>query len=68
MTGIVKYGAIGYLENDTENLKILDVVAKALKPGGKHFMDIVSADYADTHFPCKLWDAGERGLTLSSFE
>lgn len=61
-------GAIGYLENDAENLKIFDVVAKALKPGGKHFMDIVSADYADAHFPCKLWDAGEQGLTLSAFE
>ena len=61
-------GAIGYLENDTENLKIFDVVAIALNPGGKHLMDIVSADYADTHFPCQLWDAGEKGLSLSRFE
>ena len=50
-------GAIGYLENEEENLKIFDVVAKALRPGGKHVMDIMSADYADTHFPCNLWDA-----------
>ncbi|SFR91323.1 class I SAM-dependent methyltransferase [Anaeromicropila populeti] len=61
-------GAVGYLENEAENLKIFDIVAKALKPGGKHFMDIVSADYADTHFPCSLWDAGSNGLTLSKFE
>lgn len=61
-------GAIGYLENDEENAKIFDVVAKALKPGGKHFMDIVSADYAKCHFPCQLWDAGKQGLTLSKFE
>lgn len=61
-------GAIGYLENDEENLKIFDVIARALRPGGKHFMDIVSANYADTHFPCSLWDAGEKGLTLSQFE
>lgn len=27
-------GAIGYLENDKENLKIFDVIANALKPGG----------------------------------
>ena len=26
-------GAIGYLENDEENLKIFDVIANALKPG-----------------------------------
>ena len=31
-------------------------------------MDIMSADYADTHFPCNLWDMGEHGITLSKFE
>lgn len=31
-------------------------------------MDIMSADYADTHFPCQLWDAGQNGLTISLFE
>lgn len=61
-------GAIGYLENEEENLKIFDVISKALKPGGKHFMDIMNGDYAVTHFPCKLWDAGEQCLTLSEFE
>lgn len=61
-------GAVGYLENDEENHKIFEVVARALKPGGKHFMDIMSADYARLHFPCKLWDEGEKCLTLSQFE
>ncbi len=61
-------GAIGYLENDEENLKSFDVIAKVLKPGGKHYMDIMSGDYADLHFPCQMWDAGEQGLTLSRFE
>lgn len=61
-------GAIGYLENDAENRKIFEVVSRALKPGGRHFMDIMNADYADTHFPCRLWDAGEKCLTLSAFE
>ena len=61
-------GAIGYLENEEENLKIFDVVSRALKPGGRHFMDIMSADYADNHFPCSLWDPGEKSLTLSRFE
>ncbi|MBQ6806346.1 MAG: class I SAM-dependent methyltransferase [Lachnospiraceae bacterium] len=61
-------GAIGYLENDAENLKIFDVIAKSLRPGGKHIMDIMSADYADTHFPCNLWDMGQNGITLSKFE
>lgn len=61
-------GAVGYLENDAENRKIFAVVSKALKPGGRHFMDIMNGSYAEKHFPCKLWDAGEMGLTLSNFE
>lgn len=61
-------GAIGYLEDDGEKHKIFSVIAKALKNGGKHFMDIMNGNYAQTHFPCKLWDAGEKGLTLSAFE
>lgn len=61
-------GAIGYLENEEENLKIFQVVSRALKQGGKHFMDIMNGSYAESHFPCKLWDAGEKGLTLSNFE
>ena len=61
-------GAVGYLESDEENHKIFEVVARALKPGGRHFMDIMSGSYAQTHFPCTSWEAGEKGLTLSKFE
>ena len=61
-------GAIGYLENDTENKKIFISVSKALKPGGKHFLDIMNGSYADVHFPCRMWEAGEKCLTLSEFE
>ena len=61
-------GAIGYLENEEENLKIFRVISKAMKSGGKHFMDIMNGSYAEIHFPCKLWDAGEKCLTLSNFQ
>lgn len=61
-------GAIGYLENDKENLKVFDIITRSLKTGGKSFVDIQSGDYADAHFPQQLWDAGENGLTLSVFE
>ena len=61
-------GAIGYLENDSENLKIFDVIADALKPGGKHFMDLCNGEYAELHFPATSWEAGENSLSLSSFE
>jgi 2-polyprenyl-3-methyl-5-hydroxy-6-metoxy-1,4-benzoquinol methylase len=61
-------GAIGYLENDNENLKIFDVVAKALKPDGKHFMDICNADHAECYFPKRDWEIGTKALSMSEFD
>ena len=42
-------GAIGYLEDDEENHKIFSVIAKALKNGGKHFMDIINGSVFENH-------------------
>jgi SAM-dependent methyltransferase len=61
-------GAIGYLENDEENLKIFDVIYKALKPLGKHFMDICNAEHAKQYFPKQGWEVGEKSLALSAFD
>ncbi|MGE5604754.1 MAG: class I SAM-dependent methyltransferase [Bacteroidota bacterium] len=60
-------GAIGYLENDAENLKIFDLIAVSLKKGGKHFMDICNAEHAEMHFPKRHWDIGEKELSLPEF-
>ena len=61
-------GAIGYLENDTENLKIFDVISNTLKPGGKHFMDICNAEHAEHCFPKSAWETGKTSIALSTFE
>lgn len=61
-------GAIGYLETDEENLKIFDVISRALKPGGKHFMDVCNASHAERFFPKFGWEIGERSIALSKFE
>jgi SAM-dependent methyltransferase len=61
-------GAIGYLENDLENLKIFDLIASSLKPGGKHLMGICSGAYARKHFPCRHWEIGSRSLALADFD
>ncbi len=61
-------GAIGYLENDGENLKIFDVIASALKPGGKHFMDICNAEHGECFFPKRCWEIGSKTLSLSEFD
>ncbi|OPJ57826.1 class I SAM-dependent methyltransferase [Clostridium oryzae] len=61
-------GAIGYLETDDENLKIFDVISNALKPSGKHFMDVCNAEHAEHFFPKNNWEIGEKSLALSQFE
>lgn len=61
-------GAIGYLENDEENLKIFDVIARALKPGGKHFMDICNAEHAEHFFPKRHWEIGSKTVSLPEFD
>jgi SAM-dependent methyltransferase len=61
-------GAIGYLENDAENLKIFDRIPAALKPGGKHLMDVCNGAYAAKHFPKRNWVFGQQTLSLADFE
>jgi SAM-dependent methyltransferase len=61
-------GAIGYLENDAENLRIFDAVAAALRPGGKHLMDVCSGAYAARHFPRRGWEIGRHAISLSDFD
>lgn len=61
-------GALGYFETDAENFKMFDVISKALKPGGKHFMDICNAEHAEKHFPKRHWDIGSKRLSLPEFD
>ena len=58
-------GAVGYLGSDEENLKIFDQIAAALKPGGKHFMDICNRNHAERYFPKKSWKIGSQSLSLA---
>ncbi|MBA7643460.1 23S rRNA (uracil(1939)-C(5))-methyltransferase RlmD [subsurface metagenome] len=60
-------GAIGYLENDQENLKVFDLIASALRPGGKHLMGICNAAHAKKHFPRRHWEMGSHRLSLADF-
>jgi 2-polyprenyl-3-methyl-5-hydroxy-6-metoxy-1,4-benzoquinol methylase len=60
-------GAIGYLENDDENLKIFDLIASSLKSGGKHFMEILNAEHAEMFYPKKSWYLGEKVLAIEEY-
>jgi hypothetical protein len=61
-------GAVGYLETDEENLKVFDIIAKALKSDGKHFMDICNAEYAELFFPKRHWQIGKNEIALEEFK
>jgi SAM-dependent methyltransferase len=61
-------GAIGYLEDDEENLKVFDRISDALKPGGKHFMDVCNAEFAADRFPMRNWEIGEQSVSLPEFD
>ena len=60
-------GAIGYLEDDFENLQIFNLIASSLKKGGKHFMHLQNAEYAEMHFPVKNWRINDDHLSLPEF-
>jgi len=60
-------GAIGYFETEEENLRLFDVIAAALRPGGKHVLAVCSADHARAHFPKRHWEAGAKRLSLADF-
>lgn len=60
-------GAIGYLENDDENLKIFDRISAALKPGGKHFMEVCNREHAEIFFPKRTWEIGLNSVSLPEF-
>ena len=60
-------GAIGYLEDEGENLKVFDRIASALRAGGSHLMGVCNGAYARKHFPRRHWDVGSRSLSLADF-
>jgi len=57
-------GAIGYFESDEENLRSFEVIARALRPGGQHLMQLPNVLYAQKHLPQKSWISGEAMVEL----
>lgn len=44
------------------------MIARALRPGGKHFMDVCNADHAELFFPKTKWELGDKAITLAQFD
>ena len=58
-------GAVGYFETDAENYRTFEVVARALREGGGHLMQLPNVLHAEAHLPTKSWIVGESTLELS---
>ncbi|MCL1807793.1 MAG: class I SAM-dependent methyltransferase [Oscillospiraceae bacterium] len=61
-------GMLGTFEEDEENLRFFDVIARALKPGGKHLMDVCNAEHAEQFFPKRHWKVGSKMISLPDFD
>jgi SAM-dependent methyltransferase len=48
-------GAIGYFETDEENHRTFEVIARALKAGGKNLIQVPNVLYARAHLPQRSW-------------
>lgn len=57
-------GAVGYFETEEENKRLFEVVARALRSGGGHLMQLPNVLYAENHLPQKTWIEGGEMIEL----
>jgi len=57
-------GAIGYFETEADNLRTFEVIAKALRSGGQHLLQIANVLHAEKFMPMKGWIEGTGALEL----
>jgi len=48
-------GAIGYLENDEENRRAFEAIARVLRPGGRNLVQLPNILYARERLPQRSW-------------
>lgn len=58
-------GAIGYLESEVENMRTFEVVARALRQGGRHLAQTPNRLFAEKHMPERTWILGDRSIELT---
>ncbi len=55
------YSSFGYLESETEDLKVLESAAKALKAGGRLLLDMLNREWAIDNYIQNDWHTGADG-------
>jgi SAM-dependent methyltransferase len=55
------YSSFGYLESETDDLKVLESAAKALKAGGRLLLDMLNREWAIDNYIPNDWHEGADG-------
>jgi SAM-dependent methyltransferase len=55
------YSSFGYLESETEDLKVLESISRSLKRGGQLFLDMLNREWAVANYIQNDWHAGDDG-------
>lgn len=55
------YTSFGYFDEDEENLKVLEAVARALRPGGRFLIDVLNPGGLAARYRERMWDPLESG-------
>ena len=58
-------GGIGYFESEAENLRTFEVIARALRHGGRHLAQTPNRLHAEKHMPVKTWILGSESVELT---
>jgi SAM-dependent methyltransferase len=58
-------GGIGYFESDAENLRTFEVIARALRDGGRHLGQTPNRLHAERFMPEKTWIEGSESVELT---
>lgn len=57
---------MSWVENTSDEVDYIIDICKL--NGNERILDLVCGDYAEAHFPVKLWEAGEKSISLSEFD
>ena len=52
------YSSFGYLESEADDVQVLESVAKAIKPGGRLFLDLLNREWAVANYIQNDWHSG----------
>ncbi|MGH2879525.1 MAG: SAM-dependent methyltransferase [Solirubrobacteraceae bacterium] len=58
-------GGIGYFETEAENRRTFEVVANALRDGGRHLAQTPNRLHAERHLPKRTWIQGAEAIELT---